>query len=105
MEGSNELPFKTGLDMSIIEDLNLLFELEKYAKYHAQLPYEVETDSICEDSEGAEGEVRLAKNIKDGQTYAAKIRFNPGTERKNRNNKELITIAYKRFLKEVVGMS
>ena len=66
MEGSKELPFKTGLDKSINEDLNLLFELEKYAKYHADFPYKVETETICEDAEGAEGEVRKAKNIKDG---------------------------------------
>ena len=35
MEGSNELPFVTGLDKSILEDLMLLTELEKYAKYHS----------------------------------------------------------------------
>ena len=35
MEGSNELPFRTGLDKSIPLDLILLSELDKYAKYHA----------------------------------------------------------------------
>ena len=46
----------------------------------------------------------MAKNKKDGKTYAAKIRFNPATERKTRNDKDLMLFAYKRFIREVVGM-
>ena len=42
MEGSKELPFKTGLDTSIKEDQILLYELEKYAKYYEEFPYDVE---------------------------------------------------------------
>ena len=30
-----QLPFQTGLDKSIPDDLNLLNELDKYAKYQA----------------------------------------------------------------------
>ena len=47
----------------------------------------------------------MAKNKEDGKTYAAKIRFNPATEKRTRNNKEKIVIAYKRFIREVIGMS
>ena len=105
MGASFELPFTTGLDRSIPDELNLLNDLDKYAKYQAQFHYEIAKEAICTDAHGAEGEVRLAKNTMDGQTYAAKIRFNPGKERKNRDNKDLIVFAYKRFIREVVGMS
>ena len=47
----------------------------------------------------------MAKNQKDGKTYAAKIRFNPATEKKSRFNKEKILTAYKRFIREVIGLS
>ena len=62
-------------------------------------------EAIRDDAQGAEGEVRLAKNKKDGTKYAAKIRFNPGTNRRLRNNKESIINAYTRFIREVESMS
>ena len=77
MEGFNQLPFKTGLDKSIPEDLKLLSELDKYAKCYPQVPYDVE--GLI--SKGGESNVFKAKKHNDGQTYVAKTRYNPATIR------------------------
>ena len=58
----------------------------------------MDPETICEDAVGAEGEVRLVKNKKDGLTYAAKIRFNPAIDMRTRNKKDKIVNAYKRFI-------
>ena len=87
------------------EELVLLDELDKYAKKYDQFPYIVSEEILFKDYEGGEGEFRLAKNIEDGETYIAKIRFNPRTDKRNMNDEKKIVDDYKRFIKEVERMS
>ena len=77
MGGLNQLPIKTGLDISIPEDLILLSELDKYPKYYPKLPYKEEGYI----SKGSDSSIYIAKNNNDGETYVAKKRYNPATIR------------------------
>ena len=75
------------------------------AKFKDQFPYEVAGEAISKDAVGGEGEVRLVIDKKNGQTYAAKIRFNPAMERRFMNDKDMIRNIYNRFVREVEVIS
>ena len=49
--------------------------------------------------------MRLVIDKKNGQTYAAKIRFNPAMERRFMNDKDMIINIYNRFVREVEVIS
>ena len=93
-------PPPTGLDNSIKEELFIQINLDKYAPFFPDFPYLTGKQL----SDGAEADVYEVSNIKDGKVYAAKKRFNPGTDRKLRNNKAKLLEVYNRFLAEVEAM-